>query len=62
MKASERERGQEKERKGMREDRRRGRRKEGEGRERDVVSYLAWNSFVHRECDMFSMESQRQCV
>ena len=31
-------------------------------REMHVASYLAWNSFVHSECDIFSMESQRQCV
>ena len=24
--------------------------------------YLAWNSLVQRECVIFSMESQRQCV
>ena len=39
-----------------------GRREKHMEREMHVASYLAWNSFVHSECEIFSMESQRQCV
>jgi hypothetical protein len=51
----------ERERERVGDERKKRERKEGE-RELHVASYLAWNSFVHSECDIFSMESQRQCV